>query len=369
MKRLGVCLWAALTVAVAPAVSPQAPVAVRLAPPDATLREEFARIASVRELRDGRVLISDGTDKRLVVADLRTGAVAQIGRVGGGPGEYSTPGSLTSLPNDSTLLVAGDDPPRLLMMSGARITGTISSTDRLLQLAGLSLLGSDARGRLLGRLRLAGVKIGGDATRGMGAIVLVDRSQSRSDTVVRLRGDEFASRVVTMGGKKYPAIFQVVFSVPDQAVLYPDGWIAVAYQDPYQVAWHSPTGRTTTGASLGWTPVKVTESEKAAYLSRLRQRLGASTKIPDGMPWAETVPPFQDDALLAAPDGRLLVRRMQWSGAPNTNYDIVDRTGRRVGSLALPWNEHIVGFGARSVYVVVADSDGIERLRRHPWNR
>jgi hypothetical protein len=34
--------------------------------------------------------------------------------------------------------------------------------------------------------------------------------------------------------------------------------------------------------------------------------------------------------------------------------------------LVLEANEHILGFGARSLYVVETDDDGIQRLRRHP---
>ena len=63
------------TVLAAAVVLQQAPAAITLRPVDATLGEPFTSILSVRELSDGRVLISDNSSEtRLVVANLRTGA-------------------------------------------------------------------------------------------------------------------------------------------------------------------------------------------------------------------------------------------------------------------------------------------------------
>jgi hypothetical protein len=61
--------------AVAAAVSfQQAPRTITLRPTDATLGEPFTSMYSIRELADGRVLISDySRDNRVVVADLASG--------------------------------------------------------------------------------------------------------------------------------------------------------------------------------------------------------------------------------------------------------------------------------------------------------
>jgi hypothetical protein len=71
--------------------------------------------------------------------------------------------------------------------------------------------------------------------------------------------------------------------------------------------------------------------------------------------------------MIAAPNGNLFVLRAQWSKESDTRYDVFDRTGQRVGQLALPDSERVVGFGPRSVYVSVRDGDDFHRLRRHPW--
>ena len=78
---------------------------IRLTTADAVLPREFSQIRGVRELRDGRLLVTDWTDEVLLVVDLRTGGVRQLGRKGSGPTEYRLPAALLPLPGDSTLLV------------------------------------------------------------------------------------------------------------------------------------------------------------------------------------------------------------------------------------------------------------------------
>ncbi|HEX6316466.1 MAG TPA: hypothetical protein VFZ73_16460, partial [Gemmatimonadaceae bacterium] len=94
------------TAVVAAIAFQQAPRAITLRLADATLGEPFASIYSIRELADGRVLISDySSDNRVVVADLTTGRVRPVGNVGAGPREYRAAGKLLALPGDSTLLI------------------------------------------------------------------------------------------------------------------------------------------------------------------------------------------------------------------------------------------------------------------------
>jgi hypothetical protein len=48
-------------------------------------------------------------------------------------------------------------------------------------------------------------------------------------------------------------------------------------------------------------------------------------------------------------------------------YDVVGRSGRLEEQLILGPNERLLGFGARSVYLVVTDIDGTQTIQRHPW--
>jgi hypothetical protein len=148
--------------------------------------------------------------------------------------------------------------------------------------------------------------------------------------------------------------------VSEAARLFADGWTAIVRVDPYRVDWRAPDGRWTLGRALPLRAVKLSSAEKANYLTR-RPGLRNATD------WPDDVPPFEDPStLLAAPDGMLLVRRLPTLAEPGTRYDVIDRAGNRRTQIVLAANEHILGFGANSLYVIETDDDGIQRLRRHP---
>ena len=105
----------------------------------------------------------------------------------------------------------------------------------------------------------------------------------------------------------------------------------------------------------------MTDAEQDAYIERHPGFRRATS-------WPEVLPPVDaPTVLLATSDGLLLIRRLASASQPETRYDVVDRTGVRRAQLVLRPNEHILGFGATSVYVVETDDDGIQHLRRHPY--
>ena len=113
------CLYritAALLIGALSSANAQTPV-VRLGPPSATLTEDFSEIVAVRELSDGRLLIGDRREERIVVADFRAGSVTPTSRQGLGPGEFSRVTAIWPLGGDSSLMVDGAArrwmPPRM----------------------------------------------------------------------------------------------------------------------------------------------------------------------------------------------------------------------------------------------------------------
>ena len=347
----------------------QAPRAISLRQADATLGEGFTSLYSVRELVDGRVLISDySSDNRIVVADLKTGSVRRIGNVGAGPREYRQAGRLFALPGDSTLLV--DSPQRgrwWLLMHHDSIVANVPSDLPALRVVGGSPSGVDDRGRVLGVRSAGSERLAHNRIRLRLIAVIGERSGSEADTIVRLHGDEYQ---VTQGGTRerpFWAQIQLSGSVAEQALLFPDGWIAVVRIEPYRVEWLTPSGTWIRGPEVPWEWPRADAREKAAAFERLKRRIGDRAKD-DDRPWADRLAPVRTNAsMIAASNGNLLVLRAQWSKEPDTRYDVFDRSGQRIAQLALPDSERVVGFGPRSVYISVRDSDGFHYLRRHPW--
>jgi hypothetical protein len=68
------------------------------------LPTDFTALLSMRELADGRILLTQRGEPGFAVADFRDGSLRPIGRKGRGPGEFESAWSLTALAGDSTVL-------------------------------------------------------------------------------------------------------------------------------------------------------------------------------------------------------------------------------------------------------------------------
>ena len=338
-----------------------------LAPPRDSLAQEFTRITSVRELGDGRVLITDAGDNRFVVADLRRGAVTPIGSLGSGPGEYRAASRLVALSGDSSVLVDFES-RRWLLLAQDRIVATLPASDSSLLAAGMNVVGYDGRGRTVSVRTFGRTPAGAARQHSVLRVLAVERLTARVDTIAAMRGSEFVVRVDGPPERQTVSATQVMLSVPEQAIAFSDGWVAVARQDPYRVDWYPPRAPTIPGAPLPVSRTQVSTAEREAWRARTERQSGRAFPAPlESLAWASEIAPFRTDALRAMPDGSLLIAKELWSGSRGTEYDIVDRRGRLTRTLRLPENERVVGFGRSVVYVVSTDADGIERLRRHPW--
>lgn len=367
--RAGVRAATALMALLTPtALITQSAPLIRLKPADAKLDVEFSRISAVRELTDGRVVVADGSDRAVWIADLRTGAVSQVGRRGSGPGEYTLPTELHALGGDTTILASGQR--RWLVLVGSAIVSTTAPDDPVIAAARGLVRGFDHIGAALA-WHHAGRR-GGDPQSPLDSIYLVrvNRATARVDTITRIRplASSFARMITGSDGKSVPMYVAPPLNVMEQAVIFPDGWVAVARVFPYRVDWRGRDGRWVLGTPIV-VPTPLTRREKEAQMSVLARRQGGAPSDPDRFDnWPETIPEFTDlQALLAAPDGRLVVRRTPTADHLNTRYDFVDRAGRRSGQLEMPETDRIAGFGRRSVYIAWKDADDVERLRRHPW--
>jgi hypothetical protein len=340
-----------------------------LKPANATLGEAFVRIHSIRELADGRVLVSENSnnnpESRLVVADLRSGLVRQIGRQGAGPAEYRIAGTLLALPRDSSLLVEGQQGRRWLLLAGDSIVRTIPPDHPALRAVPGELFGADSSGNVLGLRTTAVEQLEGDISRLREGAILVSRRTARADTFAHLRG---YYQQVRFNRERTFSVHSVLHgSGEEQVQLFPDGWIAMVHVEPYHVVWRSPSGEMRRGPNLPWEAPRSDAGEKRAFEDRQRKRMGDRYRPGRAdYPWAARLAPIRPGSL-PTPEGFILIARSQWSRVTDSRYDLVDRSGNIMGRLALPDSERVVGFGPRSIYVAVTDGDGFQRLRRHPW--
>jgi len=398
MRRTPVLLAAAAGALLAPGAAlvaqraPSAPFTLTLSRPDAEYEEPFSSIAGVRELRDGRLVVADRIEKSIQLVDLAAGTATRIGAEGGGPNEYRMPFSAFALPGDSTLVFDAGNLRYVVIAP----SGTIARTFTPAQDAGgpMSLLnarGVDAEGNLyfLDRgLRTPSADgrafSGSFQTPDSGTVMRYDLKSGRTEPVARVALAKMNVTASGGGGEQRVMVRSSnPFTAQDDWTAGLDGRIAVVRHDPYRVEWLAPNGQRVVGPTLSYTPIPVTEKDREEVRTRANNPAnrvmiaiggpgGATNAAPrppasapaDFSDWPEVKPPFAANAASVAPDGRLWVLRSRAAGDQVPSYDVFDSYGKQVGTVKLPANTRLIGFGRNSAYVIRTDDDDLQYLQR-----
>jgi hypothetical protein len=350
----------------------------RLTKPDFEYAPEFSGIAGVRELSDGRVIVVDRKEKKVLMLDAN-GGESPIGREGSGPGEYLRLGSLVALPADTTLIEDNGNSRYLVVAPSGKPAGVLPLVTLRPQEGvtyGLSPRGVDAQGRLYFAMpnALSSERV---------QLLRLDRRRDRFDTVASIRNERFGTQrgqpQLRAGGASFGMVVSGPWPVKDEWVATSDGWIAVAHNEPYAVEWTSPAGVTTRGQPIAYAPVKVTEVERQRWREQQSANAGTLTTrdasgkeevrkipVPEPEKWPEQMPAFSGTgSVIAAPTGTVWIRRLGPAGARTLTYDVVDRKGAVIERVEIPADHSVVAFGRGMVYVVRTDEDGLQHLQRY----
>lgn len=359
--------------------------AVRIEGPFRESFEGFTEMRSVVELPDGSALVLDYLDRSLHRVEFEQGTRRPISRIGRGPGEYESPRTLLPWHGDSVLLVDDAILNKLIGFTpdatadGTLRTGHEETNDRFYA----SRTASDTMGNVYAWIALRtsdrrGIRL--DSA----AIERTSLSSHRRDTIMVLDREEWAPGLPTeadrdptaarpFGSRSHP------FGVADQYVVFPNGNVAVVHPNPYRVTTRAFGGSLTLGPVLVTAPIPVTEELKKRWrqrASRLQRilRYGASAfpqvlneVVPAAEPeeWPSHLPPFQDRAVFASPDGLIFVER---SGTEDSGklVDVISMEGTRVRQLSLPAETRLLAVSWRYLYLIRTDADDLEFLQRWP---
>jgi hypothetical protein len=344
----------------------------RLKAPAKAAVEEFTRVTSVRELSNGQVIVADDRENKLMLIDFAAGSARSLAKVGDGPGEFRSVSDMMALNGDSTLVTDGRA-RRWVVYNGTTAMQTLSAATAMSFGGAAPLCGVERSGRVCVlkprkvRASLPGLPAFGtfaDAE-SLSVLRISLAHPERMDTLLGLEGSFLSVARGTKGGMNY--IYYNPLGVEDQVRLDRDGWLAFVAKYPYQVYWKSPDGEVTRGPVLE-PPSTVDEAMKLKAIQEYSpgaKRMGYTP--PDFEKWPMFLPAFHNNALQLTTQGHLVIQRIAMPGRTTRVYDVVDRTGKRIDQVTIDANQRIVGFGTASVYVVTADSDGLEKLTRHPW--
>ncbi len=360
--------------------------------PVAEFEEPFSRVSGMRELSDGRVIVSDQREKLVHLVDLQRQTARVVSREGSGPGEYAMPTSLFAMPNDQTLLVDMMN-RRFLMIRPDGTPGETIAPPSITPPAGagagpaamigglVNPRGVDGQGRLY--FQDMGIRPG-QASPDSVPVLRWTPGQTRVDTAAWVKGPP-TSMATTPAGPAGGGGTRMSFTMGSSVVWSPqeawavagDGRVARVQPDPYRVVWYDANRRGTAGPTVPYSPIRVTEADKRAYIEQQAANPptmimmggggGASVQRPQ-MPeptFAETKPAFSGtSSVFASPEGEVWVLRTRPANDHTPVYDVFDASGRLARKVALARGSRVVGFGRQSVYVVRTDEDDLEYLQR-----
>ena len=380
-----VALFAALGLTALAAQQPKVPVQT-LSKPDATFDEPFTQVVGLRELKNGEVIVGDMRDRTLQKINLKSGRAVALSREGSGPEEYAFPMAVYALPGDSTAVYDLGNQRYLVLDPAGKPVGTFRMEEG--GNGGMMILraasATDAKGRFYYSTRgepKGGMGDGPPTFSDSGQVIRYDRATKKSDTL----GVVFVPKptVNASGGpnNRSVSIQRVPMAPEDAWGVAPDGRVGIARVRTDQVEWLLPDGKTVTGPTLPYAPVKVTDADKKAWQEQaarggimVNNTNGKMTVSPapsspepidPSIQWPATKPPFAGNAVRVAPTGELWLLRSQPASVKNPLYDVVDGQGRLVKQVRLPAETRLVAFGKDVVYLVRRDADDLEYLERY----
>jgi hypothetical protein len=352
----------------------QEPPTVPMTRPDAVVDEPFSLLRGARELPDGRVLVTDWIEARIAVVDFGKGAVSDRNRTGAGPAEFRLAGRLMPFRGDSTLLADAGNSRFAVLDGDGRIARTFRPADQAAQYA----VSADASGRLYYTIPgwLARRELPADTVE----LAVYDPAAESARTVARVQGSRRPSSNHSAG----PRVPYVLFAPQDTWAVTPGGRIAIVRNDGYAVEWldgrnvvrgpRNATRRIEASARDRRDAVRAFVQSSpiggrgdggmtAASADMLTDE--AVDEVVRNSEFATTLPAFRAGDIIADAADRVWLG--SWtSGAAPRRYDVFDARGRRIATVELAPDRHLLAVGRAHAYVVHTDGDGLQRLERHP---
>lgn len=352
---------------------------IRIDTPARVAKDDFTRSSGVFELPDGRLLVSDRADERVLILDLAKSSSTRLSRAGSGPSEYRMPGRLIRWAADSVLLVDEGNDRLAIIAPDLKIARSFSAMTPGVP-AGLTPRAVDAEGRMYAQVsRWAAGPFGkhGDSI----PIIRFTRAGNREVMAWVIALAEPAN------GVKYGLPY-IPYSPQDVWAANSKGEIIIARSGDYHIERLTASG-VKRGPKVAFTQLKVTEQDKFAYTKSFLEHSsiggkGGPSATPSGLsplppemlakeeierlikvnPFASVKAPFTDDLPLLSISGTLWVTR----SVPIDARPVLDgfnEAGDLVRQVTLPAGRRAVAAGKQSLYAVVEDQDGFERLEQY----
>ncbi|MEQ1690996.1 MAG: hypothetical protein ABMA00_06915 [Gemmatimonas sp.] len=372
-------------------LSAQTPAETEFPKVNAVLKEPIKSVRSIRELRDGRLLVVDGSPQRLVLADFTSGKVETRMKTGTEDDEARSLGPLWVWPGDSTVSL---DAGRARVM----VFGPDGALGRVANL-GASSSAAPPPGARVPRVPTLRYLVGTDAAIGIGIsprpaapptpasppprvlypVVRFSLRTLRFDTIAQLLPPQSPRAPSSPNGWGSGTYTVFVGTAPLQSVdvwtALADGTVAIVRAASYRIEWVAPDGTRSFTEPVPFTPITVTSGDKKrvseefkrtsdeALQANSMRTAALAINYDEPASWPATHPPFRGDLVpLVDLRDRLWLATRCMKDEQSLCYDVIDRTGARVERYRLPPKTSIVGFGKDAAYSFL-ESKGI--VQRH----
>jgi hypothetical protein len=410
------CAFVAVSAATVPV--PEIPVRT-LAPSHAISRDTFGTILSLRELPDGKVLVNDGTGRRVLLLDSTlANAVIVLDSVSGSSNAYGPrPAPFIPYQGDSVLFADVRAQVLLMIDPAGRVARTIAPPNpRDLIAMTTGNAAADSKGRLIYRVTMRVVSTGpGGGTMiqsnpDSALIVRADFVSRAVDTIARLRSSTGRrSELITApnGDRVLRTTVNPLPQLDDWAVLS-SGDLAVVRGSDYHVDWIRPDGSAGSSPKMAFDWRRLTDedkrrlvdSAKAAYESQqaalppagapgsavgagggggrggggsisvsragggampvTRVMLKTETEFAAPSDIVDYYPPMRTGAVHADRDGNLwiLTATSAQSKEGELVYDVVNSSGELFQRVRFPVGRSLAGFGPKGTVYLMHGSLG-----------
>ena len=354
--------------------------------PSREIEEPFSLVSGALELKASQVLAVDATEMTVSLVDFTKGTRTTIGRQGSGPGEYRMPAGLFRLQGDSLWLF--DAMQQRLVAFNPDLTAGTTIPMLVFDQSTTTALTAPFFGDRKGQIYASAMKIEAGRSGGnmqmslpdsVGVVRVDPRGKAGRTELARVRFPISGKPDIKQNGTalKYTMAFPGLVA-SDPWTVFPDGRIAIVRGATYTVEFIAADGKKTS-ARVAYDPIKVTAADQKAEMDEARRAMAEQGKtVQKMMPanvtmdfellppaeWPANYPPVSALGALAAPDGRLWVKRGTPFRLGREQWDVIDQAGKLVARWRLPAKTTLVAVGQGVVYTVRTDEDDLRYLQR-----
>jgi len=322
-------------------------------PADFEYTEGLTSVIGVRELADGKLIIADASEARLLLVDPRNGSGRAISRVGGGPTEFGSMSAVLARPADTTWIV---DPlqRRVLVINP---DGTPNRTVRVPDTYSLTPMAVDSAGGVYDR------RAQGPAQMLVRRFAGLDAAPDTVGTLDRTGGPMSVPSATGSTTIRYTS----PFPAQDEWAVAPDGSLVIARHTNYRLDVIRVDGATTAGPELAFQAHPISRAEREEALRRYRQlaaRLPAGAGVPEpDIPGHKY--PFTG-AIHVTQTGEVWIPLTPSIEGGRILYDVIGPDQRRRAQVLMPEGTRVLGFGRGVVFTLRTDAFGLQYVQRRP---